>query len=200
MKISILVLTLVVIYGTCRIYAEESTDLKKEEPNVGNHLLNFPNTPLEKSFSRNKRTISLLPNGVKIMLKLVKLVNNSIIKGISDVAGFVFGALTGQSVCSKAEKLSLDLIDKIILQPIQTTKTIICYILHEIGSKSFALINKSLEVLINVSSKFLKTLLPIVHKVLNILLKTGMLPPSLAGLVVAFNVLYKFLQIIGYIS
>lgn len=196
MRVPILVLTLVVIYGTCRTYAKESTDLIKEELNDGNQL-SIPYASLEKSLSRNKRSILLLAPLTRIALRLATLSTNIVIRTAFDFVKFIFNVLSGQNVCPKIDGLSFGLIDKIIRNPFGAIKTVICYFLQVIGSGSRALSVKFLHLF----SQFIRrAFLPGMHTMLNVLADTGLLPPSLRALVISFNVLYRILQLIGYVN
>ncbi|TGZ50111.1 uncharacterized protein [Temnothorax longispinosus] len=207
MRIPFLILCLAVVYGACRTYGREESniDLTEELKNNGDNKFDLAPTtdlPLEKFLSRHRRFASLLSplssitsvtNPIDTALKLFGL-DNCIISTIVDGIKFISGALTGQDVCPKVEKLSLNL--NAILHPIETAKTVVCYTFQTIGSGTRALIGKGFEL----ASQFLRyVFLPGLHTTLNIFDKTGLLPPQISAMIKVFNLGYSMLQIIGYV-
>ncbi|CAL1673820.1 unnamed protein product [Lasius platythorax] len=172
MKISNLVFYLAVIFGSiycisCRTYNKKDVNLIEEAAD-GNYDMSYFNVSLERSLSRHKR------------------------------ANFIIGLLTGQEgLCPNTEKLSIDLIGKMILHPIQITKTILCHIVNIIGKENRAITHR----LFNTFSDFLRTIfLSGLHTTLNQIANTGILPSSLRTLVEMFNVFYNALRLVGYIK
>ncbi|XP_077259271.1 uncharacterized protein LOC143895796 [Temnothorax americanus] len=211
MRIPFLILCLAVVYGACRTYGrEESIGLTEELKNNGDNKFDLAPTdlPLEKFLSRHRRFASLLPplssitsvtNPIDTALKLLGFDNcimSTMISTITDGIKFISGALTVQDVCPKVEKLSLDLIPKAIIHPIETAKTVVCYTFQTIGSGTRALIGKGFEL---TSQFFRNVFLPGLHTTLNIFDKTGLLPPQISAMIKLFNMLYLILQISGYV-
>ncbi|KAL6262921.1 hypothetical protein P5V15_005709 [Pogonomyrmex californicus] len=224
MKIPILILCLVVVYGSCRIIDEENVDLAEETENYGNYELEYANVPFEKSFSRQRRAslfspitspiktittpiktittpiekITSLPTKMvsaptKMILKLLGL-DNSLIAKILSFLSFIPRAFLGdKDVCPKIEKLP-DLLMNIIKDPFGTAKTIVCYVFQIIGVPGRALLRIAFPLM---SKFFWRTLLPVFHRIVNMINNTGLLPPSLKAMVVSFNMMYKLLQVVG---
>ncbi|XP_071559975.1 uncharacterized protein [Temnothorax nylanderi] len=209
MRIPFLILCLAVVYGACRTYGhEESNDLTAGElRNNGDYkfdLARKTDLPLERFLSRHRRFASLLSplssitsvtNPIDTALKLLGL-DNCIISTIVDGIKFIYGALTGQDVCPKVEKLSLNLIPNAILHPIETAKTVVCYTFQTIESGTRALIRQGFEL---ASQFFRYVFLPGLHTTLNTLDKTGLLPPQISAMIKVFNLVYSILQISGYV-
>ncbi|XP_024887777.1 uncharacterized protein LOC112464798 [Temnothorax curvispinosus] len=207
MRIPFLILCLAVVYGACRTYGREESniDLTGELKNNGDNKFDLAPTtdlPLEKFLSRHRRFASLLSplssitsvtNPIDTALKLFGL-DNCIISTMVDGIKFISGALTGQDVCLKVEKLSLNL--NAILHPIETAKTVVCYTFQTIGSGTRALIGKGFEL---ASQFFRNVFLPGLHTMLNIFDKTGLLPPQISAMIKMFNIVYSILQISGYV-
>lgn len=199
MKIPILVFCLAVIFGniSCRIYSEESVNLiEGTADDDGDYGTSYFNVPLEKSLSRYKRASILSP--VTDIAKLMGFGSNGFIKTILHFVDFISGLLTGQeNLCPTVEKLSIDLIEKMLLHPIETTKTIFCYIFNAIGQEGRAI---ALRILKTVSDFLFTIFLPGLHTILNQMARTGLLPPNLRLMVESFNILYNFLRMMGYVQ
>lgn len=156
---------------------------------------NYFNVPLERSLSRYKRASILSP--ITSMADLMGFGSNGLIKYILHFVNFINGLLTEQEGLCSTEKLSIDLIEKMIEHPIQTIEVILCQIFNVIGKESREIALR----LLKTASAFLSTIfLPGLHTALNQIARTGLLPPNLWALVEAFNAFYNVLQLIGYVK
>ncbi|XP_029162936.1 uncharacterized protein LOC114934445 [Nylanderia fulva] len=194
MKVSILVVYLIVIFGSisCKTYIDRTNiDLLRAADN-GNHDTSDFNVSLEKS---RYKSASILSPITKIG-HLIGIDSNNFIKSILQFTDFIIGLLTGQNgFCP--EKLSIDSIEEIILHPIQMIKTIICYTFNTIGRTKRAIVYNAFDFF----SNFLMTVfLPSLHTVLNQIANTGILPQSLENVVNMFNTLYNILRLMGYVK
>lgn len=162
--------------------------------------MSYANTPFEKGYlARHKRASVLSP--VTLPVNILRLLGNGIIStivsAIVDSTQFIVGALTGQA-CPKVEKLSLcGLITAAVLQPIQAFKTVTCYAIQQIGTQGQILLAKTLDLSIQF---FKKVFLPGLHTTLNVLDKYLPLPPQIKAMIIVFNMVYKFLEITGYLN
>lgn len=134
---------------------------------------------------------SILP--IRIGLNMLEFPFRSVL----DLMNFAQSIMFGEDLCPKVEKLSVDLIEKIIMHPIQAIKIIMCYFMNAIGSEGRA----TMLAITPYLSKFVfKIFLPGMHTILNRLNKTGMLPQSVEDMIKMFNACYMVLQMLGYVS
>ncbi|XP_014488974.1 PREDICTED: uncharacterized protein LOC106752079 [Dinoponera quadriceps] len=196
MKLPFLILSLVLIHWTCTIYAEENVNSKEDVTNSGEeYTSNYQYVPLETSLSRHKRSI-LSP----LMNILTKVLGKSVVlmfKPALDIFSFAYGTLIGKNECPQVEKLSLDLIPKIMVNPLGTIKTIICYVMDKIGSTGRALMLKAIEAGIEFTKR---TLIPGLHTTLMTLDKKFDLPPSISAMIKMFDGTYKIMKLMGVVG
>lgn len=197
MKIPILVVCVAVIYGTLGIYAEKSVDIIKGITHDSNYISKYPNAPLVKSLSRQKRClIRDLMSPLEMGLRIVGFAGDNVLtRSVSEFRKFVNDILlcsTNRSI----EKLSIDLVEQMMLHPIETTKDIWCYFLNAMESQSNEMIRATTSLL---SQAFFRMFLPGLHTVLNYLADAHLLPLSLMPMVEMFNLLYTLLKLMGYV-
>ncbi|XP_029667076.1 uncharacterized protein LOC115237870 [Formica exsecta] len=198
MKIPILIFCLAVIFGniSCKIYSKENINLI--EGTGDKYHDSYFNIPLEKSLSRYKRA-SILPitSPITNIVDLMGFGSNGLVKTILHFVNFIIGILTEQEGVCPTEELSIDLIEKMIQNPIQTTETILCQIFNVIGKESRAVALR----LLKTAWEFLSTIfLPGLHTTLNQIAKIGILPPQLRVLIETFNFFYNMLKLLGYVK
>ncbi|XP_070154771.1 uncharacterized protein [Polyergus mexicanus] len=195
MKVPILIFCLAVIFGniSCKIYSKENVNLI--EGTGDKYHDSYFNVPLDKSLLRYKRA-SILPPITNI-IDLMGFGSNGLVKTILHFVNFIIGLLTEQEGLCPTEKLSIDLIEKMMQHPIQTTEIILCQIFNVIGQESRAIALR----LLTTAWEFLSTIfLPGLHTTLNQIAKTGILPPQLRALIETFNLFYDFLRLLGYVK
>ncbi|EZA53235.1 hypothetical protein DMN91_004850 [Ooceraea biroi] len=194
MRLPLLVLCVAVIYGTCRIYGEENVNSIESVTNDGYYKLDYSNVPVERALSRHKRNSILSSPITKMALKMLGIGDNSVIVKIINFFSFVNGVLTGTLKCPKVERLSINLIKTIVLHPIETLETIVCYFFNMIGSEGRAVVAKVLHIF----WEFLRNiLLPGLYRVSTMLLKIPVLPPSVRTVLTMFNLIYNVLKLLG---
>jgi len=197
MKIPFLILCLAVVYGACRTYGhEENIDLTAELRNNEDYKLDYANIPVERFLSRHRRASLLTPitSPIKAVLEIFG-VGKSMISKTIDFMEFMFGAMTGQkNVCPKQQLSCLQMIPQALLHPMEMTKSIICNIFQAISYGSRVLAGKIFDL-----SKqfFFQLFLPGLHTTLNVLDKTGLLPPQISAMIKLFNIFYGILKLTG---
>lgn len=120
----------------------------------------------------------------------------NVVTSLQDNISKIYGILTGEEKCRNVTKLSLRLIARAVLHPFKTIETILCHFLNGIGNQSRALIILGFNAALEITKKIL---LPELHKILNQMYNTN-LPTSIKTLIDIFNILYLFLQIIGFVE
>jgi len=125
----------------------------------------------------------------------LSLFDNSLMSTIVNLTKSTFGALTERDLCPKEEKLTIELIPKAMLHPMEAIKTIGCYIFQVMGTQGQALLIKTLQVF---EQFFRNVFLPGLHTTLNVLKNTDLLPSQINALIDMFNLVYRMLQITGY--
>lgn len=152
--------------------------------------------PLERFLSRHRRASLLMPITFP-MNKVSRLLGYD--EGIvsTTMNSIISGAMMGQEEY-KIE--SFRALIAIVMKPIEmfyrNVSAIIHYIIRGIGSLSGKAMGKALDLGI----QFLKIVfLPGLRTTLNTLDGTGLLPPQIHLMIVAFNMIYGFLQMIGYL-
>jgi len=125
----------------------------------------------------------------------LSLLDNSLMSTMLNFMKSTFGALTERDLCPKVEKLSIELIPKAMLHPMETIKTIGCYIFQVMGKQGQTLMTKAIQIF---GQFFRNVFLPGLHTTLNVLKNTGLLPRQINALIDMFNLLYGMLQITGY--
>jgi len=150
--------------------------------------------PFERFLARHKRASLLSPITTPIDMAL-SLLDNSLVSTIVNFIKSIFGALTNRDLCPKVEKLSIELIPKAMLHPMETIKTIGCYIFQVMGTQGQILMTKAIQL----SEQFFRNVvLPGLHTTLNVLKNTGLLPQKINAMIDMFNFVYRMLQITGY--
>ncbi|KAH0950168.1 hypothetical protein HN011_003206 [Eciton burchellii] len=172
MRLPILVLCLAVVYGTCRIYGENVDLIDREE----NDKSDYPMVPMEVALSRHKRGV-LSP----------------------DFGDFINGVFGGQlDLCPEGEKLSFsEWFKKAFVHPISTLQDIVCKMAKGIGRESLAAMHKFFKIF---SQFFTKIFLPKLHAILNLLLKTRLMPAPVVIAIEIFNAFYAFLKLTGNVK
>ncbi|XP_011631693.1 uncharacterized protein LOC105423591 [Pogonomyrmex barbatus] len=179
MRVSILILCLTVVYGSCRTIGEEKIDFIKKTNNE-DYKLDYANVPFEKSLSRQRRdSLSQIVSSMKYNVR----------NEIPDLIFFVYGIMTGQKDLCPKNISSEDLIESLMnitTEPIKTFKAIVCYI-QVIGNQNS---NALLQEAINFFKKFLPKL--------NEIAESSSFPSSLEPIIYILNIINLILQMYGY--
>ncbi|XP_011872074.1 PREDICTED: uncharacterized protein LOC105564368 [Vollenhovia emeryi] len=198
MKIPFLILCLAVVYGSCRTYESEETDLTTEIENNEDYKLDYANVPLERLLSRHSRGLLSPQNIIKpitipvdMILKLCGF-DDGIVAATLSTMKTTLGVFMGQD-CPKVE-LSLGTFVNSILDPIGAVKTVACYVVQGVGTQSRAMMGKVLDLSMQFCTQ---VFLPGMHTTLNTLNSTGMLPPQISAMIAIFNVVYGVLKMTG---
>jgi hypothetical protein len=157
----------------------------------------YPMVPMEVALSRHKRGV--LSPGMKLSLRLSGLGNNKFIKSLVDFADFINGVFGGQlDLCPEGEKLSFsEWFKKAFVHPISTLQDIVCKMAKGIGRESLAAMHKFFKIF---SQFFTKIFLPKLHAILNLLLKTRLMPAPVVIAIEIFNAFYAFLKLTGNVK
>jgi len=152
--------------------------------------------PLKAALSRHRRS-ALSP--VLLALRLLGIGDNRIIKDLVNLIDFTNDLFNGQlEVCPKTEKLSIvRLIQNVFWHPIGTVENILCNFVNMIGNEGLVIV----RALFQIFSQFIrKIFLPKLHTILNLMLRSHLMPSNLVIMIEMFNVLYAFLKLIGYVE
>lgn len=165
--------------------------------------MGYTNIPVERFLSRHRRASLLTPITfpIDIVLRILGIgkgmISSTILSPIIDSMQFMVGAMTGQeNVCPKQQLNCLQTLLQALSAPIEMSKNIICNIFQAVSSQGKALIAKVLDLSIQF---FRNVFLPGLHATLNVLDGTGLLPPQISALIKAFNLVYEFLKLTGYV-
>lgn len=198
MKVSIVVVCLAVIFGSicCKTFVDRTNIDLIEGAADENHNTNYFNVPLTKALSRYKRDSTLFPPITDEIGHLIGIDSNGLIKTVLNFSHFITGLLTEQDdFCSK--KPSTSGLEEDVTFPIQVIKSIICRIFSIVGKEKRHLMRAALAAFAHFMGF---VVLPAVHKVLNLINDTGILPPTLKGFVVMFNITYMILKLMGMVK
>ncbi|XP_011175203.2 uncharacterized protein LOC105207450 [Solenopsis invicta] len=191
MRLPLFILCLAVAYGTCLSHGDVT------EIQNGDYKVNLSDVPFERFHSRHKRSLlSPVTAPLDMILRLCG-VNEGAITTSVNLLKFVTNALMGQDVCPKTEGVSLlGLIPQMMCHPVQTTEALTCHFLQTVGNGGRALTSKAFDLSVQI---FRNIFLPGLHTTLNALKGTHLLPPQINAAIDIFNLIYKFLQIMGYV-
>ncbi|XP_072759671.1 uncharacterized protein [Anoplolepis gracilipes] len=140
----------------------------------------------------------LIPSDISKILPLDKLIfgflNNNIMKTIFSLVKFITSDLC------PTEKVSIDFnIQNLMSKPSQTIKNTFCYFFNTFGKEGLNLLKKGFDTFVKPLLPFIKIFLPQLHKVLNQLMGTGLMPPSVVLIIQIFNGFYYLLKMFGYV-
>lgn len=154
------------------------------------YISNYQDESWERSLSRSKRSL-LTP-----LMNLFGKGFTVIMKPIFHLSIFTFEVLLGIRECSNMKDIPKELFPRFGSISIEMVKAIICHIGSAIGAQGRKVLLKILQYLLS----FMRTvIIPGLHKILNKVKDTGILPPSIVGIITTFNVIYDMMRLLGYL-